>query len=48
MPSDDSGTWDQNWYRHIIETEIVPLLSEYWFDDDDRVAEWRGRLLAAI
>jgi MrcB-like, N-terminal domain/EVE domain len=37
--------WDQNWYRRVIETEIIPLLSEYWFDDDDRVAEWRGRLL---
>jgi 5-methylcytosine-specific restriction enzyme B len=23
---------DDNWYRTIIETEIAPLLREYWFD----------------
>ena len=24
--------WD-GWYRKIVETEIKPLLEEYWFDD---------------
>jgi len=48
VPSASSETCDQSWYHRVVETEIVPLLSEYWFDDDDRVAEWRTRLLAAI
>ena len=26
------GTYDEKWYRHIIEYEIAPLLREYWFD----------------
>lgn len=36
---------DMRWYRAVIETEIVPLLREYWFDNPARVEEWRGRLL---
>jgi len=48
LPSGESDTWDHDWYRRVVETEIIPLLSEYWFDDDDRVTEWRDRLLAAI
>ena len=47
-PRDDSQTRDQDWYRRVVTTEIVPLLSEYWFDDDDRVDDWRDSLLAAI
>ena len=34
--------WDR-WYREIVETEIKPLLEEYWFDDlkkaDDEVVK---------
>jgi MoxR-like ATPase len=28
---------DDRWYREIVETEIVPLLKEYWFDDVNKV-----------
>ena len=31
----DSQSWDV-WYREIVETEIKPLLEEYWFDDLDK------------
>ena len=48
MPIDDSGSWDESWYRRIVETELMPLLEEYWFENDDLIVEWRGRLLAAI
>lgn len=34
-----------NWYRGVVETEIVPLLEEYWFDDPDKVDHWSERLL---
>ena len=33
------------WFEQVVETEIVPLLHEYWFDSPDRVAEVRSRLL---
>jgi len=31
-PSDD-------WYRHIVDTQIAPLLREYWFDSPEIVQE---------
>ncbi|MDP2225931.1 MAG: DUF3578 domain-containing protein [Moraxellaceae bacterium] len=34
------------WFSRIVETEIRPLLEEYWFDAPDRAEEWCGRLLS--
>ena len=34
------------WFEQVVETEIVPLLREYWFDNPDRVDEARSKLLA--
>jgi MoxR-like ATPase len=47
VPSPDFG-YDEGWYQTIIETEIVPLLEEYWFDDPSKADEWRDRLLAPV
>ncbi len=33
------------WFEQVVETEIVPLLHEYWFDDPEKVADARSRLL---
>jgi 5-methylcytosine-specific restriction enzyme B len=33
------------WFRDVVETEITPLLDEYWFDQPDRVAAARIELL---
>lgn len=37
---------DNNWYNEIIDTEIVPLLQEYWFDDPDRVEDIKSKLIS--
>jgi hypothetical protein len=37
--------YDPGWYRRIIETEIHPLLEEYWFDDPDKADSWHQKLL---
>ena len=37
---------EHEWYRQIIETEVIPLLEEYWFDAPSKVEDWRKRLLA--
>jgi hypothetical protein len=37
--------YDVGWYRRVIETEISPLLEEYWFDDPDKVESLRQQLL---
>jgi 5-methylcytosine-specific restriction protein B len=37
---------DEDWYRRVIESEIVPLIQEYWFDNEQKVKEQRLALLA--
>ena len=43
---DDLSGCDRGWYDSIVETEIVPMLKEYWFDNAAKVAEAREQLLA--
>lgn len=42
---DDFSKLDRIWYEDVVETEILPLLREYWFDDKKRVEEARALLL---
>ena len=35
----------KEWYTLVVETEIVPLLAEYWFDSPAKVIEQRELLL---
>ncbi len=35
----------ETWYRRVVETEIYPLLEEYWFDAPDTADQWRDQLL---
>jgi 5-methylcytosine-specific restriction protein B len=42
VPSASIRTWSETWYRRVIETEIAPLLEEYWFENRDRAVEWRA------
>ena len=35
----------REWYRHVVETEIFPLLREYWLDDIEKAVEARDGLL---
>ncbi|VVT31166.1 DUF3578 domain-containing protein [Rhizobium sp. EC-SD404] len=46
-PRDDVEDPDL-WYESVVDTEIVPLLDEYWFDNPDRADEWRDRLRAPV
>ena len=38
----------QAWFSQIVQTEIAPLLEEYWFDVPDKAAEAKERLLAGL
>ena len=35
----------KEWFRQIVETEIGPLLEEYWFDDSKKAKETKDKLL---
>lgn len=43
-PSEDVED-EHTWFSEIVETEIGPLLEEYWFDAPDRVEEAKQALL---
>jgi MoxR-like ATPase len=36
----------ERWYQRVVETEIFPLLEEYWFDDPAKAEQWRDQLLS--
>ena len=36
------------WFAEIVETEIAPLLREYWFDDPNRAEEETQKLLSGL
>ena len=36
-PSNTKRTYDEEWYKSIIQTEISPLLREYWFDTVEEI-----------
>jgi hypothetical protein len=44
----EEGADERDWYREIVESEILPLISEYWFDNERRVDEARELLLQGI
>ena len=35
----------REWFRQVVETEIGPLLDEYWFDDLSKAQQARQKLL---
>ena len=43
---DNFAGLDKNWFYGIVRTEIVPLLKEYWFDNQTKAEEAERRLLA--
>jgi len=38
----------RSWFRHIVKTEISPLLEEYWYDNPDKAVATGRRLLESI
>ena len=39
---------DDEWVRGVVEYEIIPLIEEYWFDNDKKLDEWTKALYQAI
>ena len=44
----DDFEFDDMWLNSVVDYELVPLLSEYWFDDPSKVKEWTVILKGAI
>ena len=45
-PLDGSRASETQWYRRVVEHEVLPLLHEYWFDAQEKVDRWRDTLLS--
>jgi len=43
---DNFAGLDKNWFYGVVRTEIIPLLKEYWFDNQVKAEEAGRRLLA--
>ena len=39
-----SNDCTDRWMKQIVKYDILPLLREYWFDNDNKVAEWEIKL----
>lgn len=44
----DSSNYTDDVLPEVIEYEIIPLLSEYWFDDASNVEYWRKHLMEPL
>ncbi len=38
----------EEWLRSIVDYDIIPTLSEYWFDDPDKMKKWENTLRAVF
>ena len=47
-PGDDDISDSRAWFAEVIDTEIEPLLHEYWFDAPDRAREAAQALRAGL
>lgn len=39
---------EETWLRNVVEYEIIPMLREYWFDEDDKFNEQSEKLRNAL
>lgn len=44
----NQDSYSDEWLRLVIEFDILPMLSEYWFDERERLEKWRQILLGVI
>ena len=48
-PSGEDEIGDpRSWFRQVVETEIGPLLEEYWFEQASKAGEEKGKLLQGL
>lgn len=45
---EDPSVVDDEWVRNVVEYEIIPLIEEYWLDNDQMLGEWTKTLYQAI
>lgn len=44
----DNNQCNDQWLQSIVDYDILPMLREYWFDNDDSYNEWQNKLHGAL
>ena len=44
VPTDKDDSCDETWYETVVDTQIEPLLAEYWFDSHEKIDSAVDRL----
>ena len=44
VPTDKEDSRDETWYETVVDTQIEPLLTEYWFDSQEKIDSALDRL----
>ena len=44
VPTDKDDSCDETWYETVVDTQIEPLLAEYWFDSQEKIDSAVDRL----
>lgn len=44
----NGGSVPNEWLENIVEYEIIPLLKEYWYDNQDKLNDWIKELKGVI
>lgn len=39
---------NDQWLEEVVEYELIPLITEYWFDEPSQITQWSGKLRGAI
>lgn len=39
---------EDSWLRAVVEYEVIPLIKEYWFDDNEKVEKWSRELRGVV
>ena len=45
-PTNNDLSYGIDWYKKVIDNQIIPLLEEYYFDRPEKVEELRAELLS--
>jgi len=36
------------WLKRVVQYDILPMLKEYWFDEEEKVSEWQNMLMGVF
>ena len=46
--SENADEINEEWVKNAVEYEIIPLIEEYWFDNESELSKWKEKLYQTI